>query len=71
MSGNIKERVDDMQKSGIWLPLIASIGIGAATFYTMSRNNQNLGQTMQKVIPFVSGMSGNNSSNSSAPGLTN
>lgn len=61
-----------MQKSGIWLPLIASIGVGAATFYTMSKNNQNLGQTMQKVLPFVSGMSGgNNSSNSSAPGLTN
>lgn len=58
----IKERVDHMQKNGIWLPLLASIGIGAATFYTMSKNNQNLGQTIQKVVPFVSGMTGNNTS---------
>lgn len=47
-----------MQKNGIWLPLIASVGVGAATFYTMTKNNQGLGQTMQKMVPFVSQMSG-------------
>ncbi|MCM3742313.1 hypothetical protein M3210_18955 [Oceanobacillus luteolus] len=37
----------------LWLPLIASIGVGAATFYSMSKNggNQSLGQVMQKMMP--------------------
>ncbi|MCV4235943.1 hypothetical protein OHJ21_32770 [Virgibacillus sp. LDC1] len=48
-----------MQKNnGVWLPLIASVGVGAATFYTMTKNNQGIGQTMQKMIPFVSQMTG-------------
>ncbi|HLR79025.1 MAG TPA: hypothetical protein VK119_00290 [Bacillota bacterium] len=48
-----------MQKNGIWIPLIASVGVGAATFYTMTRNNQGVGQTIQKVLPFVAQMGGN------------
>ncbi|WP_158591819.1 hypothetical protein [Oceanobacillus halophilus] len=43
-----------------WLPIIASVGVGAATYYTMTKNNQSLGQTVQKVLPFVTGMSGGN-----------
>ncbi|MEN2769198.1 hypothetical protein [Ornithinibacillus xuwenensis] len=50
-----------MQKNGKWLPLIASVGVGAATFYTMTKNNQNIGQTITKMIPFVSQMGGGNS----------
>lgn len=39
-------------KKGIWLPLIASIGVGAATYYSMSRNgNMSIGQVMQKFMP--------------------
>ncbi|WP_164217129.1 hypothetical protein [Virgibacillus sp. YIM 98842] len=49
-----------MQKNGVWIPLIASVGVGAATFYTMTSNNRNLGQTMQQMIPLVAQMSGNN-----------
>ncbi|WP_174614089.1 hypothetical protein [Virgibacillus ihumii] len=45
-----------MQKNQMWLPLIASVGVGAATYYTMTKNNQNLGQTMQKMVPFVTQM---------------
>lgn len=41
-----------------WLPIIASVGVGAATYFTMTKNNQNLGQTVQKVLPFVTAMSG-------------
>ncbi|MEC5421875.1 hypothetical protein QGM71_00015 [Virgibacillus sp. C22-A2] len=48
-----------MQRNGMWLPLIASVGVGAATYYTMTKNNQSIGQTMQKMIPFVSQMNGN------------
>lgn len=53
-----------MQKDGIWIPLIASVGVGAATFYTMTKNNQNVGQAVQKMLPFVSQMGGNSSSQS-------
>lgn len=49
-----------MQKNGMWLPLIASVGVGAAAYYTMTKNNNSLGQMAQKVIPFVSQMGGNN-----------
>lgn len=41
-----------MQK--MWLPLLASIGVGAATYYTISKNNHSIGQTVQKIMPFVS-----------------
>ncbi|CDQ39265.1 MULTISPECIES: hypothetical protein [Virgibacillus] len=51
-----------MQKNGVWLPIIASVGVGAATYYTMTKNNQNLGQTMQQMIPFVSQMTNSNNS---------
>ncbi|WP_106496852.1 hypothetical protein [Lentibacillus sp. Marseille-P4043] len=54
-----------MQKNGMWIPLIASVGVGAATYYSMTKNNQGLGQTMEKMVPFVSqmGASGNNNGN--------
>jgi len=45
----------------MWIPIIASVGVGAATYYTMSKNNQSIGQTIQKVVPFVSEMSTGNS----------
>jgi len=51
----------DMQKNGIWLPLIASVGVGAAAFFTMTRNNQGIGQAIQKIVPFVSQMNGGSS----------
>ncbi|WP_179151833.1 hypothetical protein [Oceanobacillus senegalensis] len=46
-------------KNQNWLPIIASVGIGAATYYTMTRNNQTLGQTVQKVLPFMISTGGN------------
>lgn len=46
-----------MGKNDMWVPLIASVGVGAATYYTMTKNNQSIGQTMQKVVPFVTQMS--------------
>ena len=56
-----------MQKNNVWLPLLASIGVGAATYYTISKNNQSIGQTMQKVIPFVSQMSAGGNTGQSGP----
>lgn len=45
----------------MWLPIIASVGVGAATFYTMTKHDQNIGQAMQQMIPFVSQMGGDTS----------
>ncbi|WP_047985147.1 hypothetical protein [Ornithinibacillus californiensis] len=52
-----------MQTKGKWLPILASVGIGAATYYTMQRNNQNLGQTISKMVPFMAGMGGKGGGN--------
>ena len=48
-----------MGRNDMWVPLLASVGVGAATYYTMTKNNQSIGQTMQQVVPFVSQMSTN------------
>ncbi|GEN32496.1 hypothetical protein HNQ35_002823 [Cerasibacillus quisquiliarum] len=45
-----------MDNNNIWVPLLASVGVGAATYYTMTRQNQGFGQTMQKMLPLVSEM---------------
>lgn len=50
-----------MNKNGMWIPLIASVGVGAATYYTLSKKNQTIGETMEKVLPFVSEMSNGDS----------
>lgn len=57
-----------MQKNSIWLPLIASVGVGAATFYTMTQNNMSIGQTMEKVMPMLSGGSSGSSGGSGHSG---
>ncbi|RDW15919.1 hypothetical protein [Oceanobacillus chungangensis] len=57
-----------MEKNGMWIPLIASVGVGAATFYTMTKNNQGLGQTVQNMLPFMSNMGGNKNSKSGSMG---
>lgn len=51
-----------MQEKRIWLPLLASIGVGAATFYSMSKNDQDIGQIMQQFMPGKSASTNMNSS---------
>lgn len=41
-----------MEKNSIWLPLVASVGIGAATFYSMTNQQQNVGRALQQAAPF-------------------
>lgn len=53
------------QQKGIWLPLIASVGVGAATFYSMTKSGKGMGQTIQQMVPFVAGMKNNQSSQKS------
>lgn len=54
-----------MQKSNMWIPLITSVGVGAATFYTLSKNNHGMEATLQKVMPFLTQMTGNDQQSSS------
>jgi hypothetical protein len=46
-----------LQKRQLWLPLLASAGIGTAAFYSMTRG-QGMGQTVQQFIPLVTGLNG-------------
>jgi len=43
-----------MEKNKMLLPLLASLGVGAATYYTVSKNNHNLEKTIKNVLPLVS-----------------
>lgn len=55
---HILKGVVQMQKQK-WLPIIASVGVGAATYYSMTRKNQTTAQALQKMVPFMTGMGGN------------
>jgi len=55
----------------MWIPLIASVGVGAAAYYTLSKKNHTIGQTMEKVLPFVSEMSSSNQNQSDQMGSQN
>lgn len=41
-----------------WLALLASVGVGCATYYQMTRQGQGIGQTVQQMMPMISGMNG-------------
>ncbi|MFS0635151.1 hypothetical protein AB1K84_04560 [Mesobacillus foraminis] len=49
-----------MRRQGMWLPILASAGIGAAAYYSMTKG-KNIGQAMQAVMPLVSGITGSGS----------
>lgn len=51
-----------MKKSDIWIALAASVGVGAATFYTMSKSDKPLNKAMQSVTPMLSSLTTNESS---------
>ncbi|WP_078394218.1 hypothetical protein [Shouchella patagoniensis] len=44
-----------MQKQQIWLPLLASAGIGVAAYYSMTKG-QGISKTAQQFVPLVAGM---------------
>ncbi|WP_231687902.1 hypothetical protein [Bacillus sp. FJAT-27251] len=49
-----------MRGQRMWLPILASAGIGAAAYYSMTRG-KNVGQAMQAVLPIVSNLTGQGS----------
>lgn len=48
-----------------WIPLLTSIGVGAATYYTMAKRKQKLSHAIQNIVPFVSSQLANSNANSS------
>ncbi|HZW68360.1 MAG TPA: hypothetical protein VFF20_07120 [Pseudogracilibacillus sp.] len=50
-----------MKKSDLIVPLLTSLGIGAATFYTMSKNNNSVSKTVENVAPILSNLNGDSS----------
>lgn len=57
-----------MQTKGMMIPLITSVGVGAATYYSMTKNQQNFGQTMEKMVPLVSQLNGGGSNQNMSSG---
>lgn len=45
-----------MKKTDLILPLLASIGVGAATFYTMSKNDNSMSKTVENIAPMLSNL---------------
>jgi hypothetical protein len=43
-----------MKKSDMWIAAAASLGVGAATFYAMSKSEQPLNKAMESVTPILS-----------------
>ena len=52
-----------MNKSDMWLTILASLGVGAAAYYTMSKSNKPIEQAMQSIAPMLTNSSSNHNSN--------
>ncbi|MEI3613487.1 hypothetical protein [Pseudogracilibacillus sp. SO30301A] len=50
----------------MWLTLLASVGVGAAAFYTMSKSDQPMTKAMESVAPMLNGMTNTNSNMNSS-----
>lgn len=57
-----------LKKSDMWLTILASVGVGAAAFYTMSKSDQPINKAMESVAPMLTGMTNGNSGNSNSSG---
>lgn len=54
-----------MQKQSMWIPMAASVGIGAAAYYSMTKGGQGVKGTLkQAATPFMAGMGMMNSGQS-------
>ncbi|HET7616674.1 MAG TPA: hypothetical protein VFK27_06890 [Bacillales bacterium] len=47
-----------MRNNGAWLPIVASVGVGAATYYSLTKGGKSLSNTLQQMVPFVSSIGG-------------
>lgn len=45
---------EQLNKSDMWIALAASVGVGAATFYTMSKSDKPLKNAIESMTPVLS-----------------
>ncbi|HET7577641.1 MAG TPA: hypothetical protein VFK33_00035 [Bacillales bacterium] len=55
-----------LQQRRTWLPIIASVGIGAAAYYSMTKGG-GVGRTLQQMIPMMPAMSMGSGSGQNQP----
>lgn len=51
-----------MKNKDMWIALIASLGVGAATYYSISKSNNPVNKAVQSVAPMLTGLTMNNKS---------
>lgn len=49
----------------MWIALLASVGVGAATYYTISKSNNPINKAVQSVAPMLTGLTTMNNNNQS------
>lgn len=47
----------------MWIALLASVGIGAAAYYTISKSNNPINKAVESVAPMLTGMTNMNNNN--------
>lgn len=49
-----------MNKSDMWLTLLASVGVGAAAYYTISKSNKPVEKAIENITPMLTNMNSSN-----------
>ena len=52
-----------MKRSDMWLTILASVGVGAAAYYTISKSDKPMNKAVESVVPMLSGITNNNGNN--------
>jgi len=47
-------------KKDMWIAVLASLGVGAAAYYTISKSDNPVNKAMQSVAPMLNDANGNN-----------
>lgn len=47
----------------MWIALLASVGVGAAAYYTISKSNNPINKAVESVAPMLTGMTNMNNNN--------
>ncbi|WP_077624245.1 hypothetical protein [Sediminibacillus massiliensis] len=54
------------RNNNMWIPLVASVGIGAAAYYSMTKG-QGMGKTIQQSMPMMAGLTGQDEAGAPKP----
>ncbi|HET7628495.1 MAG TPA: hypothetical protein VFK44_08930 [Bacillales bacterium] len=47
-----------MRNNNVWIPIVASVGVGAAAYYSMTKGGKNIQNALQQMVPFVTNLGG-------------